>query len=143
MVQRCSNPSRPDFANYGGRGITVCAGWQTFEGFQAWALGQGFDATLTLDRIENDRGYTPDNCRWVTHRDNTRNRRNSRNLYAFGETKTPIEWTVDPRCMVGYKALLDRVNKLGWSAEEAISTPPLTNGYKKNHGVAAATGQRG
>lgn len=72
MKARCGDHSNAD---YGGRGITVCAEWQTFEPFAEWASANGYQAALTIDRIDNDQGYSPSNCRWATPLDQSRNKR--------------------------------------------------------------------
>lgn len=77
MMDRCRLPSHRAWKNYGGRGITVCARWQeSFENF--WAdMGPSYQHGLELDRQDNNQGYSPENCRWVSRRTNTRNKRNS------------------------------------------------------------------
>lgn len=76
MVQRCYTPAHKAYKNYGGRGITVCSQWRTFEGF--WNdMGDAYESGLTLDRIDNNAGYCKSNCRWVSRRVQASNRRNS------------------------------------------------------------------
>lgn len=86
---RCKNPGHPAFKDYGGRGISVCAEWRdSFQAFADWAYKNGYDEALTLDRIDNDGGYTPSNCRWASRKAQIRNRRNTIRI----EGKTLSEW---------------------------------------------------
>ena len=78
MMERCTNPKCVGYKRYGARGITVCQEWiDSPQAFVDWALANGFSPELQIDRIDNNKGYSPDNCRWVTARDNIRNRSNS------------------------------------------------------------------
>lgn len=75
MKQRCNNPNDAKFKDYGGRGICICKEWEHFENFLEWSLANGYSKNLELDRIDNDKGYSPDNCRWCETIINNHNRR--------------------------------------------------------------------
>ncbi|MFI1790853.1 hypothetical protein ACH40D_20825 [Streptomyces olivaceoviridis] len=74
MRTRCNNPEAANYKHYGGKGITHCDEWDTFTPFMEWAMANGYADGLELDRIDPDKNYTPKNCRWVTKRQNIRNR---------------------------------------------------------------------
>jgi hypothetical protein len=75
MMSRCYDRTSPAFKDYGGRGITVCQEWHDIHTFAAWVAGSGYDDCLTIDRINNDAGYNPENCRWATAKQQCENRR--------------------------------------------------------------------
>lgn len=92
MRQRCSNPHNHAYKNYGGRGIKVCSEWESFRAFQSWALSNGYKEELTIDRIDVNGNYCPENCRWVNAIVQGLNRRNNRHITYKGQTKTLKEW---------------------------------------------------
>ena len=93
MKDRCLNPNYHSYSRYGGRGITICDEWiNDSNAFERWAVSNGYSDELSIDRIDNDKGYSPDNCRWVdkiTQQNNTSN-----NLYLeyAGRKLTASEW---------------------------------------------------
>lgn len=120
MRCRCNNPNAPWYRIYGGRGIRVCEEWNSFESFREWALSNGYADDLTIDRINNDGNYEPNNCRWTTTRTQANNRSNNVFVSAFGERKTLSEWSVDSRCTVSRSTIEDRIRR-GVDAEIAIT----------------------
>ena len=79
MIQRCTNPRHKRYADWGGRGITVCEEWKTdFKAFYDWAMANGYKEGLTIDRRDNDKGYSPENCRWATIIEQNKNKRTYR-----------------------------------------------------------------
>lgn len=93
MKQRCYNPKRHNYARYGGRGIVVCDEWLIAKNFVLWALDNGYKKGLQLDRIDNNKGYSPDNCRWVTAKKNAQNTRKNVTLTIKGVTNCVSEWS--------------------------------------------------
>lgn len=130
MKRRCYNPKNKRYDNYGGRGISVCEEWRNdFKAFYDWAMANGYTDELTLDRINVDKNYEPTNCRWASQVEQMRNTTRNRYLTAFGETKTTAEWS--EIFGVRQDVIKDRLNKLHWDVEEAISLPTLPMGGKR------------
>jgi hypothetical protein len=92
MKQRCYNQNRKKYKDYGLRGIKICDEWQDAAIFAEWAFSNGYQKGLQIDRIDNDGNYEPNNCRFVTPKENSRNRRNTKYLTINGETKSVAEW---------------------------------------------------
>lgn len=123
MRSRCYDPAAKDFYRYGGRGITICVEWQNFATFEQWALANGYADDLTIERKKNERGYSSSNCKWATKREQSNNTRTNIEIAAFGEVKTLRNWARDPRCVVSYKTLLDRLHKNWADGDEIVTTP--------------------
>ena len=93
MRNRCENPRKDNYPLYGGRGIVVCDEWRrSSRAFIDWALCAGYEEGLQLDRVDNDGPYSPENCRWVTPRENGSNKRNNRRITLLGMSRTVAEW---------------------------------------------------
>jgi hypothetical protein len=125
MLERCYQESSRPYSDYGGRGILVCDEWMNNPGsFFTWCMSQGDISGLHLDRLDNNRGYSPDNCAFVSPRENVRNRRNTLFLVAWNESKPMAAWAEDGRAGAGvsYQLIYNRV-ATGWSPEDAVSKP--------------------
>lgn len=114
MKKRCFSPACASYKNYGAKGITVCDKWMKFEGFfEDMGLSNG----LCLDRIDNNKGYSKENCRWVSYTENNRNKKNN----ILVEGKTLSEWseiTGLSTAVISY-----RIKRMGMSPEAAVKTP--------------------
>jgi hypothetical protein len=119
MKSRCLNPKSTQYKWYGGRGISVCDKWLTYEGFLA-DMGRK-PAGYELDRIDNNGHYEPANCRWASHRDQSRNKSDNVMITWRGQTRCMSDWAES--LGVDNAALWARVRKLGWSWDRALSEP--------------------
>lgn len=128
MLTRCYNSNYFLFRRYGGRGIKVCDDWrESYINFRDWALVNGWEPGLSLDRIDNNKDYCPENCTWSTVIEQANNRSNNRYLAYRGETDTMANWS--RRTGIPYWELQRRLDKAGMSIEEALSMP-----YKEKRG---------
>ena len=119
IKKRCLLVTNKSYKSYGGRGITICDEWkESFEAFRDWALANGYDDTLTIDRIDNDGNYEPSNCRWVNAKTQARNRITNTLITFNGKTRCVSEWAEMKGMSNG--ALLERLRK-GWSIERALT----------------------
>jgi hypothetical protein len=122
MKTRCFNPNFAAYARYGGRGITVCKEWvDDFLAFQKWALANGYSDDLTLDRIDTNKSYCPENCRWASYKEQANNTRRNIKITVNGETGTVAE--ICRKYSVNHFLVYDRITRLGWEPEKAIFTP--------------------
>ncbi len=119
MKQRCLNEHAPDYHMYGGRGIKVCDRWiNSFDNFLADMGDRPMDKSL--DRIEVNGDYSPDNCRWATREEQEQNKRKTLRFSAFGDIKTVHEWA--KQYNLSPRVIIERI-KVGWDAEKALLTP--------------------
>lgn len=119
MRTRCSNPNTSVYKHYGGRGISVCPQWSTFAGFLV-DMGERPEGT-SLDRIDVNGNYEPNNCRWATNRQQGTNRRDNRIIEFNGRSQTLSEWAEETG--IPYSLLQARLNRLKWSVERSLTTP--------------------
>lgn len=119
MHDRCSNPAVPNYARYGGRGITVCERWSEFRDF-FYDMGTKPSARYTIDRIDSNGNYEPDNCRWDTPKQQGRNKTNNHIVIYAGREMSLAE--ACERSGVARNVVDARLNR-GWTAEKALSTP--------------------
>lgn len=133
MLERCYRPGSQAYANYGGRGITVCDRWRSsFEAFLA-DMGRRPSPDHSVDRKDNDGPYSPDNCRWATQVEQANNTRANHLVTAHGRTQTIAQWARE--LGIGWNAIGERL-KAGWSPEEAVSTP-RTDSRRPREGARA------
>lgn len=129
MKSRCNNPNIPSFRWYGARGIKVCDEWvNDFKAFYDWSMSHGYSDELTIDRIDNDKGYSPDNCRWVTMKIQGSNKSDNHIVTLNGVSKSLMSWCEEFN--INYKTVRDRLVR-GWSYEDALSRPVQTKFKRK------------
>lgn len=118
MRQRCSDKKCREYKLYGGRGITVCEEWQDFIQFHDWARESGYEENLTIDRIDVNGNYEPDNCRWATRLEQGNNKGNNHVVEYNGESRTIAEWSRE----TGVKGSLIRWRlKQGWDLKDVFN----------------------
>ena len=124
MKARCTRKSHPQYANYGGRGISICNEWTKYSNFKLWSEGNDYTSVLTIDRIDNSKGYSPDNCRWTTHKVQNNNTR--RNIIIEDTTLTL-------KCEelgLNSRLVQARIREQGMSFKEATTIPENFREYK-------------
>lgn len=130
MKQRCYNPNNPAYRIYGAENKIICEDWQTFEGFEKWAIEHGYKENLQIERIDNTKGYFPENCKWATRKEQSNNRRTSRMITYRGRTQTLQMWVDELH--LNYAMVYNRIFVLNWSVDKAFATvhKSLTEGDK-------------
>lgn len=121
ILARCYNPNVRSYSNYGARGISVCSEWlESFVAFKEWSVANGYTDKLTIDRIDVNSNYSPENCRWVTPHQQCLNRRDNHYVTICGVTKPLDEWSkfydINP------KTVRSRLHR-GWDVVVALTTP--------------------
>lgn len=123
MKKRCLNRNEQAYPNYGGRGNLICEEWlgeNGFENFYKWSMENGYDDKLTIDRINVNGNYEPSNCRWVTYREQNRNKRNNIVILWNGETKILKDLCIE--LGMNYQTVKMRVHH-GWEINRALTEP--------------------
>lgn len=121
MKTRCLNKNNAKYKIYGGRGITICEEWLDFKNFHDWAMSNGFIDGLTLERIDVNGNYCPENCTWIPMVEQAKNKRTCTYLIHNGMRDTVAGWT--KRMGYGRETIRERL-KRGWSVKRAIETEP-------------------
>jgi len=139
MTRRCHDPNNPNYPRYGGRGITVCDRWRDLTNFVA-DMDAGYAPGLELDRIDNDLGYSPENCRWATKTVQANNKRRLVKITIDGVTKTAAQWARENG--VGVELARCRIKYYGWDPVVAVTTPTLTQHEVVSHATKFAAAAR-
>ena len=126
MRRRCYDPDNKRYAQYGGRGITICPEWDEYAAFRDWAMSNGCADDLTIDRIDVNRNYCPENCRWATLDEQMNNMTKNRMISYCGETMSMSRWA--ERFGISYGTMNHRVQR-GWSMERIEATPGRRGKY--------------
>ena len=127
IKKRCLRNTEPRYKDYGGRGIIIDPDWLNFDNFAGWALSHGYTDELTIERIDVDGNYCPENCKWITRQEQRLNTRNNIRVYYDGKM-----WVLSELCKakgVSYDLVHDRVRDKGWDIKAAIETPPRKSGF--------------
>ena len=130
---RCLRPSVKGYDRYGGRGITICERWMTFENFTS-DMGPRPSPVHSVERIDNNGPYCPENCRWATQTEQTRNKRNNHMLTLDGRSMIAADWAKE--LGISRQTIVTRLSR-GWSDEECLTIPIGNNGGKRSKPIHA------
>ncbi len=128
MKERCYRTMDKRFKNYGGRGISVCDEWHDFLNFKKWAECNGYEDNLTIERLDVNGDYCPQNCTWIPLKKQASNKTTNHVIEYNGETHTLADWARITG--IGQGTLWNRVN-YGWPAEKILTTQPTKGGAKE------------
>lgn len=128
VKRRCQNPNTKHYSDYGGRGIRLCDDWQDYINFKKWALASGYADGMSIERIDVNSGYCPENCKWIPRRDQALNRRSSIRL-EYGNRSFTVKEAAEALGMKE-RTVMGRVER-GWTAEQIFETKLLKNQYGK------------
>ena len=132
MRARCYSENNPAYPKYGGRGITICDEWRdTPKLFLDWLYSNGWQKGYEVDRIDNDKGYSPDNCRVTNRRGNVNNRRNTILVDYQGRRQSLSDWCIELK--LDYRTTYLRIFSRGWDVERAFTTPKMNQGAQMGH----------
>jgi hypothetical protein len=121
MTRRCYYPDNQNYKYYGGKGIVICNEWKTdFSAFKKWALENGYQDNLTIDRINTNGNYEPSNCRWVSMKEQCNNRTSNHLITYKGKTQNLKQWCIELN--LNYGIMESRINRYKWSVEKAFET---------------------
>ena len=138
MIQRCENPNSAAYPRYGGRGIFMCREWRnSYEAFRDWARSNGYSDSLTIDRSNNDAGYSPSNCRWATYAEQNRNYSRNRPIEHDGRVALIGDFAFEHN--LPDDVVRNRVRRYGWTMEAALSAPVQTRMKREpwiDHGMS-------
>lgn len=138
LRHRCSNKNHKSYINYGGRGIKVCKQWEDFKVFYDWAVENGYKEDVldngknkwTIDRIDVNGNYEPSNCRFITNREQMRNKRN--NVKVIFNNKEELLFDLCEKCDMPYSLVYGRIHCYNWSVEDALKFPKGVSRWKKS-----------
>ena len=120
MRKRCNNPNVKRSKNYYLKGIKVCEEWENFLNFYNWSLKNNYTDNLTIERIDNEKGYSPENCKWIPKSEQSKNRTTNHYIEYQGKIKTLTDWSIELNIK---RTTLNARIKRGWSIKKAFETP--------------------
>ena len=140
MHERCEYEKHPHYRSYGGRGISVCEEWKEYIPFAKWAFRNGYADELSIDRIDTDGCYTPENCRWVSMKEQANNKRTNR-IVVYEKCKYTLTELAE-KIGMNKTTLKERLN-MGWSIDDAVRKPirKRTKGWRMSKNCADTRGE--